>query len=100
MSSRIIKPAKQGQLDGACGFYAILNAMTALEHPLQRKEVFTQVIAAFMQDVNFSSYFDGTRRGTIKIRLAVSLITLILSSNFLMIKLKNVINLHCQFPTG
>ena len=66
MSSRRIKPAKQGQLDGACGFYAILNAMTALEHSLQRKEVFTQVIAAFMQDGNFSKYFDGTKRGTIK----------------------------------
>lgn len=66
MSSRRIKPAKQGQLDGACGFYAILNAITALEHSLQRKEVFTQVIGAFMQDGNFSNYFEGTRRGTIK----------------------------------
>ncbi len=36
-----IKAAKQGHLDGACGFYAIANAIHLLEPELTQKEIFS-----------------------------------------------------------
>jgi hypothetical protein len=66
MSLQRIKPAKQGELDGACGFYAIVNAIHALEPSFDKPELFSQVLAAFLRDGDYMSYFNGTRRGTIK----------------------------------
>tara|TARA_Y100001973_G_C5199214_1_gene336449 strand:+ start:2394 stop:2999 length:606 start_codon:yes stop_codon:yes gene_type:complete len=66
MSIKRIKPAKQGDLNGACGFYAIVNALHALEHSLDQRELFTQVFDAFLQDGNHKNFIDGTYRGTIK----------------------------------
>ncbi|EWH10108.1 hypothetical protein DS2_09187 [Catenovulum agarivorans DS-2] len=66
MSIKRVKPVKQGDLDGACGFYAIVNALKTLEPAFDEQELFTQVIGGYMQDGDFNSFFNGTRRGTIK----------------------------------
>ncbi|MEE3662556.1 hypothetical protein V2I52_11590 [Brenneria sp. g21c3] len=60
------RPAKQGQLDGACGFYAIVNALHVLEPELEQKELFYITLSAFLSDGNPMGFVDGTRRGTIK----------------------------------
>jgi len=66
MSIKRVKPVKQGDLDGACGFYAIVNALKTLEPDLNESELFTQVIGSYMLDGDFNNFFEGTRRGSIK----------------------------------
>ncbi|MGR3983487.1 hypothetical protein [Pseudoalteromonas sp. 1181_04] len=66
MSIKRVKPVKQGDLDGACGFYAIVNALKTLEPDLNENELFTQVIGSYMVDGDFKNFFEGTRRGSIK----------------------------------
>tara|TARA_R110002126_G_scaffold92914_3_gene220332 strand:- start:650 stop:1258 length:609 start_codon:yes stop_codon:yes gene_type:complete len=66
MSANRIKPAKQGHLDGACGFYAIVNAIHLLEPDLPQKELFNITISTFIQDGNPMAFIEGTNRGTIK----------------------------------
>ncbi|MEE2003362.1 hypothetical protein QWY20_18105 [Alkalimonas sp. MEB108] len=66
MSSKRIKPSKQGELDGACGFYAIVNAIRSLEPELSADELFTQVLKAYLLDGDPMSFVNGTRRGSIK----------------------------------
>lgn len=66
MSVKRIKASEQGDLDGACGFYAVVNALRSLEPDLNAKELFTQTIKAHVVDGNPMSFVEGTRRGTIK----------------------------------
>lgn len=66
MSANRMKPAKQGNLDGACGFYAIVNAINLLEPDIPHQELFNVVISTFIQDGNPMAFIEGTRRGTIK----------------------------------
>lgn len=66
MSVRKLKPSKQGQLDGACGFYSIVNAIYSLEPDFDRDEIFAQAYAANLLDGDPMNFIDGTRRGTIK----------------------------------
>ncbi|MGK0269668.1 MAG: hypothetical protein ACI88H_000300 [Cocleimonas sp.] len=66
MTIRRIKPVKQGDLDGACGFYSIVNALKTLEKDFDEEELFTQVISGFLRDGDVNKFFDGTYRGTIK----------------------------------
>jgi hypothetical protein len=58
--------AKQGDLNGACGFYAIANAIHLLEPELTQKEIFSLVFMEVVQDGNPSWFLDGTYRGSIK----------------------------------
>lgn len=66
MTVKRIKPSKQGELDGACGFYAVVNALRCLEPDLEAGELFTQTLKAHLLDGNPMSFVDGTNRGTIK----------------------------------
>lgn len=66
MSIKRIKPSKQGDLDGACGFYAVVNALRSLEPELNANELFTQTIKAHLADGNPMSFVEGTFRGSIK----------------------------------
>lgn len=67
MTARIkIKPAKQGELDGACGFYAITNAIHLLEPDLTTSEIFSVVFRNFLLDGDPQRIIVGTNRGTIK----------------------------------
>lgn len=66
MSVKRIKPAQQGELDGACGFYSIVNAIHLLEPDLPRDMLFTQTISAFLHDGDPMRFVHGTNRGTIK----------------------------------
>jgi hypothetical protein len=66
MSANRIKPAKQGNLDGACGFYAIVNAIHLLEPDIPQQELFNVVISTFIKDGDPMAFIEGTRRGTIK----------------------------------
>ena len=60
------KPAKQGQLEGACGFYAIANAIHLLEPELKQQEIFYWAFKGFLQEDNPRRLLDGTYRGSIK----------------------------------
>ncbi|MFA6921416.1 MAG: hypothetical protein WC216_06195 [Gallionella sp.] len=60
------KPAKQGQLDGAGGFYAATHALSILAPKIPREYIFEAVIWAAMQDGNPMNFVKGTRRGTVK----------------------------------
>lgn len=66
MSVKRIKPSKQGDLDGACGFYAVVNALRSLEPELNENELFTQTIKAHLADGNPMSFVEGIFRGSIK----------------------------------
>lgn len=66
MTVKRIKPSKQGELDGACGFYAVVNALRCLEPDLEAHELFTQTLKAHLLDGNPMSFVDGTNRGSIK----------------------------------
>lgn len=66
MSIKRIKRSKQGDLDGACGFYAVVNAIRSLEPELEPSELFTQTIKAHVTDGNPMSFVNGTFRGSIK----------------------------------
>jgi len=66
MSVKRIKPAKQGELDSACGFYSIVNAIHLLEPDLSKDMLFTQTIRAFLYDGDPMRFVHGTNRGTIK----------------------------------
>ena len=66
MTAKRLKPAKQGQLDGACGFYSIVNAIHLLEPELPPQELFSEAISAFIQDGDPMAFVEGTRRGTVK----------------------------------
>jgi hypothetical protein len=62
-----VNPAKQGSLDGACGFYAIANAIHLLEPELKQKEVFYLAFKEFLKDGgNPMRFINGTNRGSIK----------------------------------
>lgn len=61
-----IKAAKQGQLDGACGFYAIANAIHLLEPELQQEEIFRLIFEDLIEYGNPKKFLDGTFRGSIK----------------------------------
>jgi hypothetical protein len=60
------KVAKQGDLDGACGFYAVVNAIHLLERELDNQDVFRLVFKAFLEDGDPMRFIDGTNRGAIK----------------------------------
>ncbi len=62
----ILKPARQGVLDGACGFYATTHAISILVPDLSREYIFEAVIRSAMQDGDPMNFIKGTRRGTIK----------------------------------
>ncbi|MCS6153584.1 hypothetical protein G3465_11810 [Shewanella baltica] len=66
MSASRIKPAIQGHLDGACGFYAIVNAIHLLEPDIPQQELFNIAFSTFIQDGNPMAFIEGTSRGTIK----------------------------------
>lgn len=66
MSVVRIKPSTQGELDGACGFYAVVNALKSLEPELDADELFTQVLKAHLVDGDPMRFVNGTLRGTIK----------------------------------
>lgn len=66
MTVKRLLPAKQGHLDGACGFYAVVNAINLLEPELPQQELFNVAISAFIQDGNPMAFVEGTNRGTIK----------------------------------
>lgn len=67
MSARFrTSPAKQGHLDGACGFYAITNAIHLLEPDLEPAEIFRTTWQHFLRDGNPLRIIDGTTRGNIK----------------------------------
>lgn len=66
MTIKRLLPAKQGNLDGACGFYAIVNAIHLLEPELPQQELFNVAIGAFIQDGDPMAFVEGTSRGTIK----------------------------------
>lgn len=66
MSVVRIKPSTQGELDGACGFYAVVNALKSLEPELNADELFTQVLKAHLVDGDPMKFVNGTLRGTIK----------------------------------
>lgn len=60
------KAAKQGHLDGACGFYAIANAIHLLEPELDQQEIFYLALQGFLEDGNPMRFVEGTRRGSVK----------------------------------
>lgn len=67
MAARIkVKPARQGQLDGACGFYAITNAIHLLEPELSPPEIFRSAWQNFLADGDPMRILDGTNRGSLK----------------------------------
>lgn len=67
MSARkISKAAKHGELDGACGFYAITNALHLLEPELEKSDVFKCVWESFLKDGNPMCIIKGTTRGSLK----------------------------------
>ncbi|MCB5226635.1 hypothetical protein JAO78_007370 [Alishewanella sp. 16-MA] len=66
MSIKRIKPSKQGDLDGACGFYAIVNALMSLEPELDAEELFTQTFISHLYDGDPMRFINGTKRGSIK----------------------------------
>lgn len=63
---RINKPAIQGELDGACGFYAISNAINLLEPDLEKSDVFRIAWASFLEDGDPMRVIEGTTRGNLK----------------------------------
>lgn len=66
MSISRIKPSKQGDLDGACGFYAVVNALKSLEPDLDAQELFTQTLRSHLYDGDPMRFINGTNRGSIK----------------------------------
>lgn len=69
-------PSKQGELDGACGFYAITNLIAYLEPELSSEEIFRIVLQSFLYDGNPMRFVHGTNRGSIKNTLSRTLDTL------------------------
>ena len=53
---------QQGALDGACGFYAITNALQLLEPELSAEEIFRAAWQGFLRDGNPLALIDGTTR--------------------------------------
>lgn len=67
MSVRIkTTPAQQGQLDGACGFYAITNAIHLLEPELAPSDIFRATWQNFIRDGDPMRLINGTTRGNLK----------------------------------
>lgn len=66
MSVIRLRPHVQGDLDGACGFYAIVNALRLLEPELDGEELFKFAIRGFLESGNPMAIVEGTRRGAIK----------------------------------
>lgn len=67
MSARIKTiPAQQGNLDGACGFYAITNAIHLLEPDLAPFDIFRAAWKNFLKDGDPMRIIDGTTRGNLK----------------------------------
>lgn len=66
MSTKRIKPSKQGELDGACGFYSIVNALHLLEPELCKSELFTETLRSFLADGDPMRIVNGTSRGSVK----------------------------------
>ena len=62
----MIRPSKQGVLDGTCGFYSTTNAISILAPSLPREYIFEAVIRSAMQDTDPMRFVIGTNRGTIK----------------------------------
>ncbi|WP_334168782.1 hypothetical protein [Methylobacter sp.] len=60
------KAAKQGHLDGACGFYAIANAIHLLEPELKQQDIFSLAFKVFLEDGDPMRFVEGTNRGSIK----------------------------------
>lgn len=60
------RPARQGELDGACGFYAITNALHLLEQELTKEEIFAVALREFFRDGDPMLIVNGTFRGAIK----------------------------------
>ena len=59
------RPALQGELDGACGFYAIANGIHLLEPELALPEIFPIILQQYV--------FDGDQWGLLTALLAVRL---------------------------
>ncbi|MGR5262284.1 hypothetical protein ACPV5Q_20245 [Vibrio astriarenae] len=62
----ISRPKRQGQLDGACGFYSITNAIALLEPELEHSEIFELTLESFFKDGLPIRVVQGTGRGSIK----------------------------------
>lgn len=61
----VIEPQKQGELDGACGFYSVANALNLLTG-IDPDVTFRCLIESMLQDKNPMCFVDGMRRGTLK----------------------------------
>ncbi|MFH0226220.1 hypothetical protein ACGRPS_17090 [Vibrio furnissii] len=61
-----VKPARQGDLDGACGFYAIVNAIHILEPELDRIKLLDWAMRGYLVDGDPMNFFRGTYRGSVK----------------------------------
>jgi len=73
---RKLTPSKQGELNGACGFYAITNAIAYLEPDLSAEDIFKIVLQSFLYDGDPMRFFHGTNRGSIKNTLSRTLAAL------------------------
>jgi hypothetical protein len=61
----IIEPQKQGELDGACGFYSVSNALNLLTG-IDPDVTFRCLVESMLQDKNPMCFVDGMERGTLK----------------------------------
>lgn len=66
VSRRSAKPSKQGELDGACGFYAIVNAIHSLEPDFDKNELMDWTMQGYLSDGDPMKFFRGTLRGSVK----------------------------------
>lgn len=62
---KVVKPKKQGNLDGACGFYSVANAVNLLTE-IDPDITFRCLIESMLQDKNPMCFVDGMERGTLK----------------------------------
>ena len=62
---KVLKPKKQGNLDGACGFYSVANAVDLLTE-IDPDVTFRCLIESMLQDKDPMCFIDGMERGTLK----------------------------------
>jgi hypothetical protein len=60
------RPALQGELDGACGFYAIANGIHLLEPELALPEIFPIILQQYVFDGDPMGFVNGIARGSLK----------------------------------
>ncbi|MBS6737115.1 MAG: hypothetical protein KH310_03385 [Enterobacteriaceae bacterium] len=60
------RPALQGELDGACGFYAIANGIHLLEPELTLPEIFPIILQQYVFDGDPMGFVNGIARGSLK----------------------------------